>query len=551
MKKYVTWVGRNVQGIRLNMAGRVGMGILQTGLGLAQVAVCKRFIDVTIRTGTDRDVVAGVVLLAGIILGGIVLRLTGYAMTIRARTRLVNGMKLRLFGLLMHRKLYGGKMMHSGDLVSRLEKDIDLVSDTVAALLPDMAVTCCKLGGAFLMLYALDSRLAWTLLLLTPPFLILGKLTARKLRSLTHDIRSQESLIQMTVQEGLEHNDVIRAMGSTGWIMAQVKDMQRGLEAKVDRRTRFTVMARTVISSGFGLGYLLVFVWGGLMMRSGEITMGTMIAFLQLAGQVQHPMLNLLNGVPQLIHTMAGVDRLAELEQLPAETADTQSRPAKEEAATAPWGIRVSDVTFGYGDEGATVMKGFSHDFRPGTHTAVMGHTGVGKTTLFRLLLGLAEPQTGSITIYNEEGKTLEVNAGTRYYMTYIPQGNSLMSGTIRYNLLVARPDATDEMLRRALHTAVADFVFDLADGMDTIVGERGCGLSEGQAQRIAIARGLLLTGSILLLDEISSALDESTERELFGRIFKACPQKTILLITHRPEVAEICDGKIFLDARS
>ena len=135
--------------------------------------------------------------------------------------------------------------------------------------------------------------------------------------------------------------------------------------------------------------------------------------------------------------------------------------------------------------------------------------------------------------------------------MTYIPQGNSLMSGTIRYNLLVARPDATDEMLRRALHTAVADFVFDLADGMDTIVGERGCGLSEGQAQRIAIARGLLLTGSILLLDEISSALDEATERELFGRIFKACPQKTILLITHRPEVAEICDGKIFLDARS
>jgi ABC-type multidrug transport system fused ATPase/permease subunit len=175
-----------------------------------------------------------------------------------------------------------------------------------------------------------------------------------------------------------------------------------------------------------------------------------------------------------------------------------------------------------------------------------MGHTGVGKTTLFRLLLGLAEPTSGTISIYDDT-RRLRINTETRRYMVFVPQGNTLMSGTVRYNLLLARPDASDDELRSVLHIAMADFVMDMPDGLDTVLGERSAGLSEGQAQRIAIARGLLRPGKILLLDEISSALDEQTESELFKRLFEAYPDKTVLMITHRQGVANLCDKIVTL----
>jgi ABC-type bacteriocin/lantibiotic exporter with double-glycine peptidase domain len=171
-----------------------------------------------------------------------------------------------------------------------------------------------------------------------------------------------------------------------------------------------------------------------------------------------------------------------------------------------------------------------------------MGETGIGKTTLFRLMLSFIRPDSGQIEIYGEGEQAQAVSETTRANFVFVPQGNTLMSGTIRYNLQLAKPDATDEELRQVLHTATADFVNDLPEGLDTELGERGSGLSEGQAQRIAIARGLLRPGNILLLDEISSALDEQTERELFTRLFAAYPQKTMLFITHRSAMTTRCD---------
>jgi ABC-type bacteriocin/lantibiotic exporter with double-glycine peptidase domain len=175
-----------------------------------------------------------------------------------------------------------------------------------------------------------------------------------------------------------------------------------------------------------------------------------------------------------------------------------------------------------------------------------MGQTGVGKTTLFRLLLGLIKPEQGNITLFNANSQQ-PVNEHTRTNFVFVPQGNTLMSGTIRYNLMLANPEATDDELRQVLHTAMADFVFNLPDGMDTECGERGGGLSEGQAQRIAIARGLLRPGNIMLLDEISASLDEQTERELYRRLFASYPQKTMIFITHRPVVCELCDEVVHL----
>jgi ABC-type bacteriocin/lantibiotic exporter with double-glycine peptidase domain len=265
-----------------------------------------------------------------------------------------------------------------------------------------------------------------------------------------------------------------------------------------------------------------------------------------------------LNNAPRLIHATASIDRLQELQgNGSVNGAEGASKGAMGDASdgakTVPegssgLGVRLENVSFRYATADHDAIRNYTHDFKPGSKTAIMGTTGAGKTTLFRVMLGLVEPREGRVIVYSTDScgsaSVFEqpVSAGTCDYFVYVPQGNTLMSGTVRYNLQLAKPDASEEELRHVLQVACAEFVFDLPHGLDTELGERGMGLSEGQAQRIAVARGLLRPGSVLLLDEISSALDEPTERELFRRLFAAYPNKTMIFITHRSAVAEM-DG--------
>lgn len=254
-------------------------------------------------------------------------------------------------------------------------------------------------------------------------------------------------------------------------------------------------------------------------------------------------MFSLLNMAPQVMHGTASIDRLEELTKGCAERPEdravdvvcdsakkTSLEFANGENASPAASLRFDDVTFRYAKGDSEVLKNFTHEFKAGSKTAIMGETGIGKTTLFRLALGFVRPDSGS------------VSAPDRKNFVFVPQGNSLMSGSVRYNLLLANPGADDELLWNVLRTACAEFVKDLPGGLDFELGERGAGLSEGQAQRIAIARGLLRPGSIMLLDEISSALDEDTERELYRRLFTANPQKTMIIITHRKAACDLCD---------
>lgn len=401
-----------------------------------------------------------------------------------------------------------------------------IVNDT----LPQMVITTIQLFGAFLLMRWLDARLAWALLLLTPMAVIFGKLVARRLRQMTHDIRQDESRIQMQIQEGMEHNAVLRSLGSEQWVTGRLDTMQQRLTGNVRRRTRFTVVTRLALGLAFGLGYLLAFVWGGLQLRAGVITFGVMTSFLQLVGMIQSPILQLLNMVPGVIHATASIDRL---EELVVTQGDGSFVTSTSRDVTKEPGIRFEDVSFRYAKGDREILSHFTHTFEAGSKIAIMGETGIGKTTLFRLILGFIQPTSGTVTTGGE--------------LCFVPQGNTLMSGTIRYNLQLAKPEATDEELKAVLHVACADFVDDLPQGIYTELGERGSGLSEGQAQRIAIARGLLRPGSILLLDEISSSLDGPTEEELYRRLFAAYPQKTMLFITHRPAVTEQCDEVVKL----
>lgn len=539
--KYARWFIANANGIWLNVIVRILSGLVQTALSLMVVWLSKRLIDGA-TSGTTDDMTMMVCMIAVAVVTGVGLRQLNQYLANQAMILKVAGLRLSLFGKLFRRRLFEERQLHSGDVTSRMAKDIDTVSETLAVTLPQVVETTARLIGAFLLMRWFDSRLAWALVLITPIAIAIGKFLSHTLRRITLRIREDESRILAKIQESIELNAVLRSLQGERWMQDKVEELQDSQTANFMHRSRVMAISRFALGCTFGLGYMLAFVWGAYGLRSGAITFGVMTSFLQLVGQIQHPILTLIGALPSVIYSTASIDRLEELAQANEELSDNGESISDSELI----GIRMDDVSFSYAKGDREVVDHFTHDFRPGSKTVILGATGAGKTTLFRLILSFIKPDSGTVTFYGD-GLSHVADRSTRAHVVFVPQGNTLISGTIRNNLLVAKPDASDEELRIALHTACADFVFDLPERLDTVLAEHGGGLSEGQAQRIAIARGLLRPGSVLLLDEISSALDEATEKELFSRLLHSRPKTTMLLITHRPNVASLCDERVIV----
>lgn len=556
MRKYALWFWQQLTPIRTRILLRIIAGLAQVGIGLLLVWLCRRFIDYVIWRG---DMLRESLLLFGVIAVMIALRQAVFYLSSMTDVIQQNTMRQRLFNLVLGRKLYSqGQDMHSGDITQRLERDISAASAITTSVLPGMTVTIVQLVGAFLLMRSIDQVLAWSLLLLTPVIAVCAKYLSSRLKKMTLDIREEESRIQMTIQETTEHELTIKTLQGERTIAQRMAAMQAHLQKLVSRRVNFTLLSRLLLAFTFSYGYFGAFVYGAIQLKEGLITFGVMTAFLQLVGQIQGPIMTLLGMIPQLIHATASVDRLVAIEQLEQEERisskelvssqehDDEADNLAKESGHHPssYGIRLTDISYSYPDGRGKILNHFCHDFRPGTSTAIMGETGCGKTTILRLIAGITAPTQGQVCIYDPTGKETS-GIQMRRHIIYIEQGNTLMSGSIRENLLLAKPDATEEELRKVLHTATADFVFDLPEGIETLIGEHATKLSGGQAQRLSIARGLLRDGSILLLDEISSALDAQTEAELFSRLFSAYPHKTIICVTHRKEVADTMTYKM------
>lgn len=452
----------------------------------------------------------------------------------RNEIRLRNELKYRIFTHLMESRWTGRDSFHTGDVMNRLDQDVAAVSGLVCISAPSAIATCVQLAGAFWLLARMDLRLALIIVALMPVAILLSKGFVRRLRRLTREIRMSDSKVQSHLQENLQHRTLISALEYTSKTTDELMSLQTDLQNKVMDRTDYSLFSRFMVQSGFAAGYLAVMLWGIYGLRNGSISFGVMAAFLQLVSQIQRPIVDLSRQVPGVVRVLTSVERLCELTDIPLEE---QGDPVRLEGMQ---GVRFEDVTFTYPDGDSPVLDGFSHDFRPGSLTAVEGETGAGKSTMIRLITALLLPEKGRICLY--DGKcSVTASPRTRCNIVYVPQGNTLISGTIRENLLLGNPDARDNELEDALHCAVADFVMELPDGLDTVCGESGAGLSEGQAQRIAIARGLLRPGGILLLDEPTSSLDPDTERELLGRLGKHVKNKTLIIITHRESVSSLC----------
>lgn len=453
--------------------------------------------------------------------------------------KLRNRLRSRMFDQLLNTRHENSASLHTGDLVNRVFEDVRVVASAVSVSLPNTIGSCIQFAAALIFLLILDLRLAIVIALILPVGIIGGKYITYRLRSLTHNIRNSDSKVQVHIQESIQHKTVIQTMDYVDNSSSELIDLQSDLYGNELKRVRFSIAARIIMALCMSGGHAIVFLWGVFGISTGAVTYGMMTAFLQLVSQLQRPLLEMSSSVPSLIHAIASVDRIIEIEEIPRDKADEARH-----LAGVP-GIKIENVTYAYPESDTEIFTDFSHNFLPGSRTAIVGPTGIGKSTLIRLLLALLTPKKGSITIYDNE--EVPISASTRCNLVYVPQGNSLFSGTIRENLQMGDPQATDEKMWWALETSAADFVKELPSGLDAPCFEAGKGLSEGQAQRVAIARALLRPGKVLLLDEFSSALDTQTEDILMERLTKALPDRTMIFITHRERIIEFCDSVLRL----
>lgn len=543
--RILKWLWRTSSYNRLQAVLNTVIGMAEVAVSLGQVWAVKHAIDVASHH-VEGDVVVSVAYIGILILCNFALSISAVWVRNILGVKAQNRMQQMMLGRILRAEWRGRNSMHSGDVINRLESDVTTVVNFVAETLPNAVSVFSLFAGAFFFLYSMDHTLALAIVCMLPIFLLLSKVYVRRMRTLSRDVRESDSLVQAVLQESVQNRMLIKTLEGEDMMVDRLEEQHQELRRKVVKKTRFSVLSNFIVNLGFALGYLLTFGWSAVRLSAGTLTYGGMAAFLQLVNKIQQPARNLSRLAPQFVAVFTAAERLMHFEEIPLEE---QGEPVMLDGVC---GIRLDNVSYAYpDDENQKIIDRLTFDFRPGTCTAIVGETGAGKTTLLRVIMALTKPAEGRVTLYTEPssqgaGEEVMTSPLTRCNIIYVPQGNTMLSGTIRDNLLFGDSSATDEEMYAVLDKVCAEFVHDLPQGLDTVVSENGGGLSEGQAQRICIARALLRHCSLLILDEATSALDPQTEQRLLQNIL-ADHAHTVIFITHRPAVLEYCDASLSL----
>jgi len=453
------------------------------------------------------------------------------------------GIRLRIYNSVMRACWDKISKFHSGDIITRLSSDVDIVAGGIAEILPSIFSLGISFIMAFVTLAYFDIGIALFALILGPVTAVIGIIAGRFLRPLQLKVQQSESAYKSFMQESVANITVYKAFGAEQDAADRLAALRAERFSWVLKRQKVSATSSTLLSLSFQTGYMAAFIYSTIRLSRKLITFGTMSVFITLVTQIQSPIVGLSRILPRVVSIFTSAGRIIEISGIPPENME------KGELAKGAVGLDVNNVSFSYGQD--EILRNASLRIEPGEFVTMMGSSGIGKTTFLRLVMSYLQPNGGALSLFDAAGGRCAVTAGAREYISYVPQGNTLISGRIVDNIKLGDPRISEDEIWELLRVvAVDDFVRSTQDGLLTLIGEKGLGLSEGQAQRISIARALAKKAPLLILDEATSALDSETEVAVLKHLREHVSGITCILITHRTSVLKFCDRSIIIDDR-
>ena len=515
------------------------LGVVSTSLGLISSVASKYLIDII--TGYKTEQLS---LMLAVMIGSSIFNLTFKSVINRISTRLSiyinNDIQADIFDKIIDSDWLAMSKFSNGDIMNRFNSDVSTVSSNAISWLPTIIIAAYNFLATFLVLWHYNPIMALISFASAPFMLLMSKFLIRRQRDYQKKVREMSSRMMTFEVETFYNFDTIKSFGIADQYSGKMREWQEKYKDVSLKYNMFAIQSNIFLSVMGLIVQMLAFLYCLWLLWTGAITYGTMTLFLQQRTSLSNAFNNVVMIVPNFLNSSVSAHRIRELVELPREVHIPDSSEL-EEYAEEGFTVRMSDVNFAY-IEDSKVITDSEFIAQPGEIVALVGPSGEGKTTMIRLILGLVRPQDGAVEIVTRDGFSVEANANTRPLFAYVPQGNTMLSGTIADNMRMVKPEATDEEIIDALKISCAwDFIEKMPEGINSIVRERGRGLSEGQGQRVAIARAILRDAPILLLDEATSALDVTTERQVLRNIVQKKPNKTCIVTTHRPSVLNLC----------
>ena len=556
----IKWMGSYAKPAIPFLIFSIVVNVIFALIGIYNVTVSKSLIDSAISGDSEGTIRWLIVMLVITLISMLSSPITSF-MSTHSSTKLTQNIQRKIYQHIQCSDWLEQSKFHSVSLLTRVTSDVSNISSAILGTIPSLVSLTVTLFGSFYTLISWAPSIAFAAVFIGPFLILVGKYFSSKLKDLYKEAQEEDVKYRSFMQESIQNIMIVKTFCMEKVNMHRLIEIQNNKYKIAMRNTRLSTMTSMSMSFCSSLAYFTIFTWGVLNIAKGISTYGTFTGMLQLYSKVQAPFSSLASMIPGLISTIAAAERLMEIEAIPVEKmADEKELDniTSLEIALDSISNKVSsnfnkpnivfdNVSFAY-KANNNILNNINLTIESGETIAFVGPSGEGKTTIIRLILSLINPTEGNVLL--SEGNLIkEINRNYRELISYVPQGNTLFSGSIRSNLLYGKPDATDDEIIAALTSACAiDFVNELEDGLDTMIGEKGVGISEGQAQRIAIARSFLRERPILILDEATSALDPETEVNVLKAV-RALPTKpTCIIITHRPSALNICNRIIKLE---